>query len=67
MPGVEKVQGQVVNNNGTTNDTLIPVVKTAVVVQKQSALKKFWKGLFAEDFKPQKNLRFTGRGYPVSE
>lgn len=55
MPGVEKVQGQVVNNNGTNNDTLNPVVKTAVVVQKQSALKKFWKGLFAEDLKSVRN------------
>ena len=51
MPGVEKVQGQVVNNNGTTDEKLVPVVKTAAVVQKQSALKKFWKGFFAEDLK----------------
>ena len=51
MPGVEKVQGQVVNNNGTNNDVLVPVVKSPAVVQKQSALKKFWKGLFVEDLK----------------
>ena len=35
--------------------TLQPVVKTAAVVKKQSGIKKFWKGFFAEDFKSVKS------------
>ena len=48
----EKVSGPVVGvSKAAANEQLTPVVKTAAVVQKQSSLKRLWKGFFAEDLK----------------
>lgn len=50
---MEKVSGEVVGTPAAVNLTIPSVVKSAAVVdpKKQSALKKLWKGFFAEDLK----------------
>ena len=53
---VEKVQGEVVSVQGkpvkpVANLDPVSVVQQAAVVKKQSGIRKFWRGFFAEDFR----------------